>query len=204
MRTETRTNVKEHFAGLFTEPFYDGSYHTPLAEHASESFRALTDGVLMWTQVHGDFKDAVKRALFKPYPHWPELYDACQSVVRAHADLGTEWWGPLTGAKLMGDAMTVLRDKHGQSVPKWWLPIASNNEPPAWPVTRRTCVGRALFEGAFEAPSRHVVPTGQGCRADPLFISQRRSEKGKGSNTNKTRFRAWIFSYHLLTLAPMR
>ena len=125
----TNRTVKEWFAGSFTQPHYDGSYHdargfrTAASEEASHSFAALTDSHIIWSQVHGNFKDATKRALFTPYPHWPELYDACQRVVRAHSELGTEWWGPLTAAKLMGDAMTVLREKYGHQVPRWWLPV---------------------------------------------------------------------------------
>jgi hypothetical protein len=128
MKTETIT-VKEKFNGLFTQQRYDGSYHdatgfrTAASEEASRSFFALTDGAVVWTQVHGDFKDAAKRAMFAPYAHWPELYDALRSVIRAHGDLGTEWWGSATGAKVMGDAMTVLREKYGHSVPRWWLPV---------------------------------------------------------------------------------
>ncbi len=129
MTTDRLESVKEHFTGLFAEPEYDGSYHdssgfpTPLAEHASASFRALTDGALVWTQVHGDFKNAVKRSMFVPYAHWPELYGCCRDIVKSHADIGTQWWGPLTAAKLMSDAMTLLRERHGVNAPRWWLPI---------------------------------------------------------------------------------
>jgi hypothetical protein len=129
MNTETRTTVKEKLVGFFTQPSYNGSYHdtsgflTDSSEEASNSFGALTDHAIQWAQVHGNFKDATKRAMFTPYPYWTELYDACQRVVRAHVDLGTEWWGPETGAKLMGDAMVVMREKYGHQVPRWWLPI---------------------------------------------------------------------------------
>jgi hypothetical protein len=129
MNTDTRTTVKEKLAGFFTLTAYDGSYHdatgfrTAASDEASASFGELTGGSINWAQVHGNFKDATKRALFVPYPHWTELYDACQRVVRAHAEVGTEWWGPLTAAKLMGDTMTVMREKYGRSVPRWWLPI---------------------------------------------------------------------------------
>jgi hypothetical protein len=131
MTTATHVTVKQKFNGLFTQEHYDGSYHdargyrTEASEEACASFVALTDGAIIWTQVHGHLKDPVKRAMFTPYPHWTELYDAVRAVIRAHSDLGRDWWGPVTGARIMGDAMTVLREKHGFKVPKWWLPVMS-------------------------------------------------------------------------------
>ena len=53
--------VADHFHGYFGGN-YDGSYHTPQADAARRDFDRLTDNCLMWTQVHGDFKDAAKRA----------------------------------------------------------------------------------------------------------------------------------------------
>ena len=116
--------VKEHFADVFTAPAYDGSYHTPIADYAEASFQKLTGDVyLNWCQVHGDFKNVVQRADFEPYPYWPELYDCCRRVLKAHVDLNTQFCGNVTCARLMGDAMALLRKRHGANVPRWWLPI---------------------------------------------------------------------------------
>lgn len=117
------TTVKEHFAGTFTEPFYDGSYHTPLAEAAHDSFSVLSHYHIQWPQVHGDFKNVVKRGLFEPYPYWPQLYECCHTILIGHADLGTQFLGDVTCARIMGEAMALLRAKHGHSVPRWWLPV---------------------------------------------------------------------------------
>lgn len=116
-------SIKEQFAGFFEMPNYDGSYGTPGSHVARHDFSQLTNGAIMWSQVHGDFKDAAKRVLFTPYQHWPELYESCRAVLKAHRDLDTQHWGPATNAKLMGDVMTVLREKHKANVPRWWLPI---------------------------------------------------------------------------------
>jgi hypothetical protein len=118
-----RDTVKEQFSQVFTDPDYDGSYHTPLAESARASFVELTGGIIMWTQVHGDFKNVVKRGLFEPYPHWSELYRSCRAVVEAHAALNTQFSGDVTRARIMGDAMALLRAKYGHNAPKWWLRI---------------------------------------------------------------------------------
>jgi len=125
-----RILVKDKLNGLFSQAFYDGSYHdstgfrTAASEEAALSFYELTGHRLSnWCQLHGDFKDATKRAIFEPYPHWSELYDSCRRIVQSHSELKTEWWGEVTAAKLMGDAMTVLRERHHMQVPKWWLPI---------------------------------------------------------------------------------
>jgi len=121
--------VKQQLEGLFSQPTYDGSYHdaqgfrTDASEEACASFRALTDGAIVWTQVHGDVKNAVARAAFVQYPNWPELYACCRDIIRSHSELGTEWLGPLTAAKLMGDAMQLLRGRHKANAPRWWLPI---------------------------------------------------------------------------------
>jgi len=128
-----RETVKEQFAEVFTEPDYDGSYHTPLAESVRESFIELTGGCIVWTQVHGDFKNVVKRGLFEPYPHWAELYRCCRTVIEGHAALNTQFCGDHTRARIMGEAMALLRAKYGHNAPKFWLPImnrlrATNDE----------------------------------------------------------------------------
>jgi hypothetical protein len=119
--------VKEHFAGLFTGPDYDGSYHhdewPQNDREARESFGVLTNGIVQWCQIHGDFKNAVKRADFEPYPYWAELYGCCRDILKAYADLNAWFCGPVTCAKIMGDVMALLRQRRGVNVPKWWLPI---------------------------------------------------------------------------------
>ena len=79
--------VKEQFADVFLPgSIYDGSYHTALAEIAEASFLRLTDVRLNWCQVHGDVKNAVKAAMFQPYPHWSQLYECARdSGVRLDA-----------------------------------------------------------------------------------------------------------------------
>jgi hypothetical protein len=114
--------VKAQFAATFRAPAYDGSYGTELSHKVRQSFYELTKHI-NWSQVHGDFKDVVKRGLFQPYPYWPELYSCCQSVVQSHAELGTQFLGDYTRARMMGEVMALLRAKYGHDVPRWWLPI---------------------------------------------------------------------------------
>jgi hypothetical protein len=114
--------VEEHFRGYFSST-YDGSYHTPQSDRARLDFGQLTNLELDWAQVHGNFKDAAKRALFKPYEHWPELYECCRDAIREHSALETSYYGGPTCAKIMRDAMTILRARHGLNAPRWWLPI---------------------------------------------------------------------------------
>jgi hypothetical protein len=114
--------VAEHFRGYFSSN-YDGSYQTPQSDHARHDFDRLTNFRLIWSQVHGNFKDAAKRALFKPYRHWPELYECCRDAIREHAALETLYSGEATCARIMRDAMTILRVRYGLNVPRWWLPI---------------------------------------------------------------------------------
>jgi hypothetical protein len=127
-KTKTATmkeheTVKEHFAGYFTEPTYSGCYNNAASDAARQSFSELTDGRIMWAQVHGDHKDIVKRAEFRQYPHWSELYDCVRSVLKCHADLDTEFLGAWTCARIMGDAMSLLKKRYGKNAPVWWLPI---------------------------------------------------------------------------------
>jgi|GEM_PF-5063318 len=116
-------SVKQEFQSYFALTNYDGSYGTEESHVARRDFSQLTNGAIMWSQVHGDFKDAAKRVLFTPYSHWPELYQSCRAVLKAHIAVDTQYWGPATNAKMMGDVMTVLREKHKANVPRWWLPI---------------------------------------------------------------------------------
>lgn len=116
------TTVAEYFKGFFTKN-YDGGFGWPQDIVGREDFDRLTYGRIIWTQVHGDFKDAAKRALFNPYPYWPELHKACRDVIREHAKLETEFSGPDTCARIMRDAMKVLRARHGVNTPRWWLPL---------------------------------------------------------------------------------
>lgn len=120
--------VKEHLGECFKQARYDGSYHdstgfrTASSEEAAESFSRISCGKIQWCQAHGDLKDAAKRVLFTPYPHWAELYEACRLIVQANIDLN-KMWDEATAAKMMGDVMTVMRKKHDLNVPKWWFPI---------------------------------------------------------------------------------
>lgn len=115
--------VTEQFAGTFLETTYDGSYGTEESHAARRSFDRLTDYRLNWSQVHGDFKDVAKRALFESYEHWPELYRACRDVLHQHKALGTQYLGGYTCAQIMRETMTVMRRRHDVNVPRWWLPI---------------------------------------------------------------------------------
>ena len=123
--------VSEHFAGYFQLPVYNGEYGTasgyqpPAARVAGRDFEQLTDCCLVWTQVHGDYKDAALRATFQPYPHWTELYQCCKDILREHGPGKLDSWysGPMTNARLMGDVMSLMRRRHELDVPKWWLAI---------------------------------------------------------------------------------
>lgn len=116
-------SVAEKFKDRFTRP-YDGSYDDSREVYiAREDFMQLTDYHISWAQVHGDFKDVVKRAMFIPYPYWKELHQACGDVIREHSKLGTEYVGRETCVRLMRDAMKLLRARHGFNTPKWWLPL---------------------------------------------------------------------------------
>jgi len=121
--------VKEQFAGTFTAERYDGSYHdergfgTAASDEAAASFFELTGGLLQWSQVHGNVKDVVRRAMFEPYPYWSELYDCCKRVIKEHAALNSGFSGDVTRARLMGDAMALLKAKYKVNAPKCWLPI---------------------------------------------------------------------------------
>jgi hypothetical protein len=115
-------SVEEHFRGYFENSSYDGSQDDTRARH---DFSRLTDNWILWTQVHGDFKDVAKRCLFEPYPYWHQLYLCCKQVVEQSSALGNQYqyWGPLTNAKMMGDVMTVMRQRYKLNTPRWWLPI---------------------------------------------------------------------------------
>jgi hypothetical protein len=116
------TTVGEHFRGYFVGD-YDGSYGTQKADQARRDFSRLTNLKICWSQVHGDFKNAAKRSVFVPYPHWPQLYEACRDSIRAHAEIGNWFSGANTCSKIMDDAMKILRARHGLNAPRWWLPL---------------------------------------------------------------------------------
>jgi hypothetical protein len=110
----------DKFAGTF-EGVYDGSQDNEAARY---SFVALTNYRIIWTQVHGDFKNAAKVVLFEPYPHWRELHECCGLVVRAAVKMDkTQIYTERGCARMMGDAMTVLMKKYGHRVPRWWIPL---------------------------------------------------------------------------------
>jgi hypothetical protein len=123
--------VTQHFAGYFELDTYAGEYGSaggyqpPAARQAGHDFDRLTDCVLVWTQVHGDFNDVAARATFQPYGHWMELYQCCKDVLREHGPgkLNTYYYGQLTNARLMGDVMSLMRRRYGLNCPKWWLAI---------------------------------------------------------------------------------
>jgi hypothetical protein len=118
---ETKT-VAAYFTGYF-EGSYDGSYDTPEAEQPRADFIRLTNYQLMWAQVHGNFKDAAKRETFQPYPHWRELHDCCGRIVRQYAKDRAYWHGEITGARIMQDAMRLLKSLYDLNAPRWWIPL---------------------------------------------------------------------------------
>ena len=115
--------IKEQFRECFTQASYDGSYGTDASVEARQSFSELTAGRVVWSQVHGDFKNVVARGMFQPYPHWSELYDCIRIVLVQHAALNTEFIGDYSRARIMGETMQLLRAKYKVNAPKCWLPI---------------------------------------------------------------------------------
>jgi hypothetical protein len=122
--------VAEHFTGYFTLDEYDGSYArsrkmSGAEDQARADFFRLTDNYLIWTQVHGDYKDRAKAARFKPYEHWPQLYESCKRAVAAHSTdaFDCSFNGSETCAKIMDTAMRILKMEYGLNAPKWWLPL---------------------------------------------------------------------------------
>ena len=109
--------IADHFAGYFARS-YDGRQDDPAAR---ADFCRLTNNYIMWTQVHGDFKNQAKAAAFVPYPHWRELHECCGLAVREWAKNRNMWSGDITCARIMDTAMKVLRMKYGLNAPKWWL-----------------------------------------------------------------------------------
>lgn len=57
--------IEDKFKRLFQYE-YDGRQDSAIGKH---DFVILTNYHISWTQVHGDFKDAMKRDTFVPYPH---------------------------------------------------------------------------------------------------------------------------------------
>jgi hypothetical protein len=112
--------VADHFAGYF-EGSYDGQQSD---DRARAEFVRLTNSYIVWTQVHGDFKDKAKAAVFVPYPHWRELYECCGMAVREWSKDKYEYFqGDITCARIMDTAMKILRMKYGLNTPKWWIPL---------------------------------------------------------------------------------
>lgn len=139
---DRETTVAARFAGYFGE-VYDGSYDTREAEQPRADFIRLTNYQIMWAQVHGNFKDAVKRETFQPYPHWKELHECCGRIVRQYAKDRVYWQGDITGARMMNDAMRLLRSLYGINAPRWWIPLMrqmrgeeiASPKKPAWSPT---------------------------------------------------------------------
>jgi hypothetical protein len=115
--------IKAQFRECFTQERYDGSYGTDASAEARQSFSELTGGSIVWSQVHGDFKNVTARCMFQPYQHWTELYDCVRVVLVQHAALNTEFIGDYSRARIMGETMAVLKAKHKANAPKCWLPI---------------------------------------------------------------------------------
>src|SRR6266404_9652017 len=91
--------VEDHFRGYFIAPGYDGSYGTDISACMRHDFGQLTHDQIIWSQVHGDFKDIIKRADFEPYPYWPALYDCCKDILAQHYKLSTQYLGSETNAE---------------------------------------------------------------------------------------------------------
>ena len=112
--------LADKFNGHFQRP-YDGRQDDELGR---ADFCRLTNNHIIWTQVHGDFKNVEKRALFVPYPHWRELHECCGVAVAESikADPYCFYSDPAC-ARIMGAAMVILRKKYGLNVPRWWIPV---------------------------------------------------------------------------------
>jgi len=115
--------VESHFRGYFQLPAYHGEYGNEIGAIARRDFSMLTDSRISWAQVHGDFTDVAKRAMFQTYQHWPELYQAIKDVLEQHQQLGTFFNGAATCGKLMDDAMRLLKMRNGKNAPRWWIPL---------------------------------------------------------------------------------
>lgn len=112
--------VAQHFAGYF-KASYDGRQDDEIAR---AEFLRLTNSHIVWTQVHGDFKDKAKAATFQPYPHWRELHECCGLAVREWSKDRYEYFsGNITCAKIMQTAMQILKMTYGLNAPKWWIPL---------------------------------------------------------------------------------
>jgi hypothetical protein len=70
--------------------------------------RCMTDGLLAWEYA-------------KDYDHWPALLECSKEVVGKMADL--PFAGRITLAKVMVDAMLLLREEYGVKAPACWYPI---------------------------------------------------------------------------------
>jgi|HubBroStandDraft_6_1064221.scaffolds.fasta_scaffold13243_5 hypothetical protein len=122
--------IEQHFAGYFVHP-YGGEYHRalasgprpPEAESGRADFCRLTNNAIIWTQVHGDFKNKAKAALFVPYAHWRELHDACRDSVREWSKDKEVYNGNPTCAAIMQTAMEILMKRNGLKAPPWWIPM---------------------------------------------------------------------------------
>jgi hypothetical protein len=123
-----RETIADHFARYFGSE-WDGQYHTDFRDRtpgevaAREDFCQLTNNAIIWTQIHGDFKNAAKRATFTPYPHWAKLHECCRDAVREHSALGDDWIGDFSAAKLMHTAMQILKKRYDINAPRFWLPM---------------------------------------------------------------------------------
>jgi hypothetical protein len=117
------STLKNRFHGRFELPVYRGEYTGNIGDTARRDFSELTNNYIIWAQVHGKFKNAVKQALFEPYPCWEQLYESVKKVLAANIDNNTQDLGDVTNAKLMGDVMAYMRAKYGLNAPRWWLPI---------------------------------------------------------------------------------
>lgn len=115
---------KKLVSEVFNQHFqraYDGSKDD---EYARADFMRLTNFQIVWTQVHGDFKDVAKRATFQSYPHWRELHECCGIAVRETIAADKMClYSDIMCARIMGAAMAILRSKYGFNAPKWWIAV---------------------------------------------------------------------------------
>jgi hypothetical protein len=116
----TWSTLEEKFRGCF-ERIYRGNQDDRAARY---EFGLLTNNHILWTQVHGDFKDLAKRLKFEPYPHWTKLHECCGHAIREAIKMDPKGlYCDSACAKIMDAAMVHLRTKYSLNAPRWWIPL---------------------------------------------------------------------------------